>query len=116
MSVNDRGIGAKSIWRTYRVIKLTPDKLIRLRTRVRRKVPYDQLISLLVEGHEVFVPDMDRRVASHVRRELSKRIGVEVESYPSELDGMNGYTFKLSIVDEYLKERRSIDIEVSSSE
>lgn len=90
---------------SYKVIKLEGDDLLRLRVKKRKKVPYDEIIDLLIEGHEVFIPDMDRRIAAYVRRALEYKIGVKVEYYPSELKGQNGFTFKLSIVDEYLKER-----------
>jgi len=87
----------------YEVIKIDRDDMVRLKVKVKRKVPYDKIIELMVEGHEVFIPDIDRRVAWHVKKRLSKMIGAEVIAYPSEFQGMSGYLFKISLVEQLLK-------------
>ena len=91
---------------TYQYIKVERDKYLRLRVRERKKVPYNSIIELLLEGHEVFMPELDRRMAYHIKKQLEKKIGLEVKAYPSTYDGMNGYLFKVSLIDEYLKSRR----------
>lgn len=87
---------------SYSVIKLTQNDVLKLKVRARKKVPYEEIIRLLVEGYEVFIPDMNRKTASYVKRVLSNKVGVPVECFPSVLGDMNGYTFKLSIIQEYL--------------
>lgn len=84
--------------REYKVIDVTGEAVT---LRVRRRIPWDKIISLLLEGHEVFV-DCDRRGAYYIRRQLERRLGELVEAYPSEFQGMTGYTFKLSIVQRFL--------------
>jgi hypothetical protein len=88
---------------SYRPIPLTQEDSLRLRVRARRKVPYNELCELLVEGHEVFIPEMNKNTAFRARKILSKMLGCEVQAYPSELKGQSGYTFKVSLVQEYLK-------------
>jgi hypothetical protein len=99
---------------SYEVVKVDQDKALRLRTRVRRRVPYEQIIDLLVEGHEVFIPEMNRKTASYVKRVLSSMVGTAVDAIPSEMDGRTGYSFKVSIVEEYLKRFREQGLQPSS--
>jgi len=87
----------------YELVKLKEGDVARLRVRSKKYVPYDELVKLLVEGHEVFIPDMNRKTASYVRRALSRYIGCEVEAYPSEFQDRMGYAFKISLVDSYIK-------------
>jgi len=86
--------------RKYELHVLKPDDRIQL--RVRKKLPFKKLISLLLEGHEVFI-ECDRRIAYYIRKRIEKEIGELVETYPSVYKGMEGYTFKLSLVDHVLK-------------
>ena len=86
---------------SYRVVKVANGNYLRLRIRQRRKIPYDEIISLLVEGNEVFIPEMDRRVAHYVKKRLAKMIGTEVVAIPSEYRGEHGYAFRISLIDKY---------------
>jgi len=70
--------------------------------RVRRRVPWGKIISLLLEGHEVFIP-CDRRTAYYIRKRVEREIGELIEAYPSSYRGMEGYTFKVSLVEQYLR-------------
>jgi hypothetical protein len=88
---------------SYKPVKLNKEDVLTLRVRTRKRVPYEEVINMLVEGHEVFIAEMNRRTAAYVRKVLSKRIGCQVDAYPSELMGREGYTFKLSLVEQYLK-------------
>jgi hypothetical protein len=81
--------------REYKLYPLGPGDDVQL--RVRRRVPLERLVSLLLEGHEVFV-ECDRRMASYIRRRIESRIGELVEAYPSIYRGMEGYVFKVSLV------------------
>ena len=65
--------------------------------RVRRRFPYDKIISLLMNGDTVFLP-IDRKAASYLRRQLERRIGELVEAYPAVYEGKEGYVFKFSLV------------------
>jgi len=65
--------------------------------RVRRRFPYDKIISLLMNGDTVFLP-IDRKAASYLRRQLEKRIGELVEAYPAVYEGKEGYVFRFSLV------------------
>jgi len=86
----------------YTPIKLTSKDYVKLRVRKRRRIPYDEIIALLQEGYDVFIPDMNRKTASYLRRVLSDKLGVEVVHFPSEFQGMNGYTFKIKLIDKIL--------------
>jgi hypothetical protein len=88
---------------SYKPVKLNKEDVLRLRVRTRKRVPYDEVINLLVEGHEVFIAEMNRKTAGYVKKVISKRIGYQVDAYPSELMGQKGYTFKVSLVQQYLK-------------
>ena len=68
-----------------------------LEIRVRRRFPYDKIISLLMNGDTVFLP-IDRKAASYLRRQLEKRIGELVEAYPAVYEGKEGYVFRFSLV------------------
>ena len=87
---------------SYEVYKVENDEMLRL--RYRRRVPWDKIISLLLEGHEVFIP-CDRRTAYYVKKGIEKRIGEPVETYPSVYKDMEGYLFKISLVRKVLSER-----------
>lgn len=95
---------------SHEVIKVEEKNHLRLRVKSRKRVPYDEIISLLVEGHEVFIPEMSRTTANYVKRALSSKVGTKVEAYPSEMDGKLGYAFKISIVEEYLKRRMTEEV------
>ena len=88
---------------SYQVIKLTDKDLIRLRVKKRRRIPYKEITELLIEGYDVFIPDMNRKTASYLRKRLTEILGVEVIAFPSEFQGMNGYTFKLRLIDKILQ-------------
>lgn len=87
----------------YKAIRLTSKDLVKLRVKRRRKIPYDEIISLLIEGYDVFIPEMNRKTASYLKRRLSEILRTEVLAFPSEFQGMNGYTFKISLIDKFLK-------------
>ena len=90
----------------YEVHVLKPTDDVQL--KIRRRVPLEKIISLLLEGHEVFI-ECDRRVAHYIRKRASSRIGIEVEAYPSIYKGMEGYVFKVSLVDQVLKMREMME-------
>jgi len=69
--------------------------------RVRRRFPYDKIISLLTEGEEVFLP-IDRKSASYLRKQLENKLGELVEAYPAVYRGMQGYMFRFSLVRSFL--------------
>ena len=71
--------------------------------RVRKRIPFDRLISLLLEGHEVFI-ECDRKTAYYIRKKVERRINELVEAYPSIYRGMEGYVFKVSLVSRVLRE------------
>jgi len=73
-----------------------------LELKYRRKFPYEKIISLLMEGHEVFL-QIDRQAAYRIRKYVEKRIGELIEVYPSIYDGMDGYLFKCSFVKEVMR-------------
>jgi hypothetical protein len=87
---------------SYNIYPLKPDDEIQL--RIRKRIPFDRLISLLLEGHEVFM-ECDRRIAYYIKHKLEEKIGTSVEVYPSMYKGMKGYMFKVSLVDQVLKEK-----------
>lgn len=90
-------MGKSPMSKEYRAIKINGHDFVRLRLRAKRKkVPYKEIIDLLSEGYDVFIPEMNRKTAHFVKKKLSKQLGVEVECYPSELNGMEGYLFKIS--------------------
>lgn len=84
--------------REYRVEKVEGDAIL----KVRKKVPWNKIKSLLIEGFEVFV-ECDRRTAYYIRKKLEKELKIQIESYPSLYKGMSGYVFKIALVHEFLK-------------
>ena len=85
----------------YEVHPLKPDDSVQL--RVRKRVPIDKIINLLLEGHEVFI-ECDRRTAYYIKRRISNELNTLVEAYPSIYRGAEGYVFKISIVRQFLDE------------
>lgn len=81
--------------------------MVRARVRARKRVPYDEMIELMMEGHEVFIPDIGRRTAWYIKKKLSEKIGEEVVAYPSEYKGMSGYLFKVSLISKLLEMMRN---------
>jgi hypothetical protein len=73
-----------------------------VKARTKKKFPYREVAMLISEGHEVFVPELNRRTASYARNALSKALGTEVFSFPAMLKGEKGYIFKVSIFREVL--------------
>jgi len=86
--------------REYKLHVLKPNDRVQLKTR--RKIPFQRLISLLLEGHEVFI-ECDRRIAHYIRKRIEREIDELVEAYPSYYRNMEGYTFKLSLVSHILR-------------
>jgi len=82
------------MWKEVEVERVTDKEL---EIRVRRRFPYDKIISLLMNGDTVFLP-IDRKAASYLRRQLEKRIGELVEAYPAVYEGKEGYIFRFSLV------------------
>ena len=82
------------MWKEVEVERVTDKEL---EIRVRRRFPYDKIISLLMNGDTVFLP-IDRKAASYLRRQLEKRIGELVEAYPAVYEGKEGYVFRFSLV------------------
>ena len=64
----------------------------------RKRVPYNEILKLLIEGHEIFI-ECDRRMAYYYKKQFEKRLGVEVVAYPAIYKKREGYVFRLSIVD-----------------
>jgi len=93
--------------REYELHPISPGDEVQL--KVRRHIPFERLISLLLEGHEVFI-ECDRRTAYYIRRRIEGRIGELVEAYPSIYRGMDGYVFKISLVGRVLSESGSSSI------
>lgn len=69
--------------------------------RVRRSFPIKRIISLLLEGEEIFMP-IDRKAASYIRKKVENEIGELIEAYPAIYKDMEGYVFKISLVREVL--------------
>jgi len=85
----------------YEVHPLKPDDSVQL--KIRKRVPLDKIINLLLEGHEVFI-ECDRRTAHYIKRRISDELNTPVEAYPSIYKGVEGYVFKISIVKQLLEE------------
>ena len=64
-----------------------------LKVRVKRKVPINEIIDFLKSGHEVLVPDMDRKTAYYVKKKLSRILKTEVVCYPGAYEDKTGYAF-----------------------
>jgi hypothetical protein len=84
---------------SYKVIPISEKDECEVFVRTRRKFPYREVAMLIAEGHEVFVPELNRRTASYARKALSKMLGAEVLALPARFKGEDGYIFKLSLVD-----------------
>jgi hypothetical protein len=82
----------------YEPKPLTAEETKKLWLRTRKKVPYDEIAKLLLEGFHVFVPEMGKKTAYTVRKNLEKMIGGEVLSFPAEFEGKAGYVFILSLI------------------
>ncbi|MEM2288363.1 MAG: hypothetical protein QW503_04660 [Sulfolobales archaeon] len=85
--------------REYRVTPVREGDNVQLRMP-KRRIPWDRIISLLLEGHEVFI-ECDRRAAHYIRRRIEARVGELVEAYPAIYDGAEGYVFKLTILGKF---------------
>ena len=87
---------------SYEVIKLDPGNYCRLKTN-RKSIPFNEILNLLCEGHEIFIPEMNRKTAYYLKNKISRALDTEILSIPSEYQGRSGYTFRVSIVSDYLK-------------
>ena len=83
----------------YKVI--TSKDNIRLRPK---GIPYAKIASLLLDGHEIFIP-CERKKASYIRRKLEKLVCELIEAYPC-IYGENteGYSFRISVIQGILKQ------------
>ena len=83
----------------------------RVKIKPRRKVPYEEMITLLLAGYDVFVENMDRRTAYYVKKKLSEYLGGYVEAFPAEYEGKHGYLFTCrfmelrKLLEEHLKSK-----------
>jgi hypothetical protein len=93
---------------SYDVIKVEGGEYCRLKVR-RKRIPFNLILELLCEGHEIFIPDMNRKTAHYLKNKISNAIGSEIICFPSEYQGKSGYTFKISVVSEYLSRRSLTD-------
>jgi len=90
-----------------------------LKLKTRRQYPYGEIINKLIQGREVFIPDIDKFMAHYIKRQLEKRIqqklreeGIEarvtVSQEPAEWEVggevKEGYVFRLESVDVLSKE------------
>jgi hypothetical protein len=75
-----------------------------IQIRSKKRFDWSSIISLLLEGKEIFM-EIDRRQAYYVRRKLEKKLDTMVEGYPSYMNGMEGYMFRMSIVKDFLRRR-----------
>ena len=69
----------------------------------RKRVPYSEILDLLIEGHEIFI-ECDRKMAYYYRTMFEKKlrergINIGVVAYPAIYKKKGGYIFRLSIVD-----------------
>jgi len=65
----------------------------------RKRYPYVEILSLLLQGEDVFIK-VNRKMAYHIKRRLNeglKMAGIEAEidSIPSVYDGEEGYMFRM---------------------
>ena len=90
------------MWKEVEVERVT-DKEVEI--RIKRRFPYDKIISLLMNGDSVFLP-IDRKAASYLRRQLERRIGELVEAYPAIYEGKEGYVFRFSMVKQLIEAMR----------
>ncbi len=79
-----------------------------LMIKVRKRVPYTEIIRLLLEGNEVFIP-CNRKMAYYYKKKFEEKINfkeentkddvyIPVECYPAVYKNMDGYLFKISII------------------
>jgi len=96
---------------SYPVRKITDKDTLRLRVKGRRKIPYDEALRIIMEGYTAFIPDLNRKMASYVKRQLEERAGtpifMEPSDYVTEKGPENGYIFKVALVERYLEEKAS---------
>ena len=83
-----------------------------IRILTRKRIPYDEIIYLLTEGYDVFIPDMNRKTASYLKKKLKEMMDLEVECKPAEYEGKVGYVFMIPKVREYF--RRVVETEDST--
>jgi len=82
---------------SYRAIPVSERDECEVFVKSKRRFPYKEVAMLIAEGHEVFVPELNRRTASYAKRALSRMLGAEVLALPARFKGEDGYLFKLSI-------------------
>ena len=85
-------------------LKVLPVGNKKVQLKTRKRIPYVEILKLLLQGEPVFI-EVNRKMAYHIKRklnDLAKGIGMDVliESYPSiftEDDGteLEGYVFKM---------------------
>jgi len=80
---------------------IEPDEYPRL--MIKKRYPYNRIIQLLLEGHEIFI-EMNRKNAWYFKQELQKRTSLPIESYPAQYKNMRGYVFRISLVRKLLDE------------
>jgi len=112
--VNNNGVFRNELNNEYSFKILTEKDVVKVKEkRWRKKVPINKIIPILLEGKEIFIPDIDRRKAWYIKKRLEKEIRLPVVQLPAEVDGESGYVFRVSIgtemaniVKEILEEKR----------
>jgi len=94
---------------SYKAIPVSGKDEFEVWVRARKKFPYMEVAMLISEGHEVFVPELNKKTASYARGKLSKLLGVEVLCFPATFKGEDGYIFKVSTSRELLGEHGGED-------
>lgn len=86
---------------SYQVKPVKSGDKVKLKTR--KKVPYKDIISLLIQGEDVFI-DVDRKMSYYIKKQLNEALksispDFEIEAYPSiyeDEDGeKEGYVYRL---------------------
>ncbi|MHC1625418.1 MAG: hypothetical protein ACXQS2_05400 [Methermicoccaceae archaeon] len=83
---------------------IIPTKGKKIQLRAKKRIPYMEIVKLLLQGEDVFM-EVDRKMAYYINNRLNamlKELGVDarIEKYPSTMDddasnAMEGYTFKM---------------------
>jgi len=79
--------------------------------RIKKKFPYNKMISILMSGNTFFL-EVDRRTATYVRGRLEKELDEFVETTLANyttVDGakLEGYVFSFKLAQDYFNESRS---------
>lgn len=68
--------------------------MVKVNVNIRKaKINYDYIRTLTDKGYDIYVPDITRKQASYIRRNMADNLGRTVNCFPVRVDKSDGFLF-----------------------